>query len=38
VVEGIQKMQTFAAQMPDSAKEGIPVNPKVYAAPAGGSD
>ena len=38
VVEGIQKMQTFAAQMPDAAKEGIPVSPKVYAAPAGGSD
>jgi RND family efflux transporter MFP subunit len=38
VVEGIQKMQTFAAQRPELAKEGIPVNPKVYAAPAGGSD
>ena len=37
VVEGIQKMQTFAAQAPDLAKEGIPVSPKVYAAPAGGS-
>jgi RND family efflux transporter MFP subunit len=38
VVEGIQKMQTFAAQMPELAKQGIPVNPKLYAAPAGGSD
>jgi len=38
VVEGIQKMQTFAAQAPDLAKEGIPVSPKVYAAPAGGGD
>ena len=38
VVEGIQKMQTFAAQAPDLAKEGIPVSPKEYAAPAGGSE
>jgi membrane fusion protein (multidrug efflux system) len=36
VVEGIQKVQTFAAQMPESAKGGIPVTPKPYAA-AGGS-
>ena len=38
VVEGIQKMQTFAAQMPASEKKGIPVSPKEYAAPAGGVD
>jgi membrane fusion protein, multidrug efflux system len=37
VVEGIQKVQMFAAQAPELAKEGIPVTPKVYAAPAGGS-
>lgn len=38
VVEGIQKVQTFAAQAPDLAKEGIPVAPKPYAGVAGGSD
>lgn len=38
VVEGIQKVQTFAAQAPALAKEGIPVNPKAYVAPAGGSN
>jgi membrane fusion protein (multidrug efflux system) len=38
VVEGIQKMQTFAAQAPDLAKQGIPVNPKEYAAPSGESE
>jgi RND family efflux transporter MFP subunit len=38
VVEGIQRVQTFAAQMPESAKEGIPVSPKAYAAPVGGGD
>lgn len=38
VVEGIQKVQTFAAQAPELAKEGIPVNPKAYVAPAGGSN
>jgi RND family efflux transporter MFP subunit len=38
VVEGIQRVQTFAAQAPESAKEGIPVTPKAYAAPAGGSN
>jgi hypothetical protein len=31
-------VQTFAAQMPQFTKEGIPVSPKAYAAPAGGSD
>jgi RND family efflux transporter MFP subunit len=36
VAEGIQKVQTFAAQAPQSAKDGIPVTPKPYAA-AGGS-
>jgi membrane fusion protein (multidrug efflux system) len=38
VVEGIQKVQTFAAQAPQLAKEGFPVVPKPYAAQAGGSD
>jgi membrane fusion protein, multidrug efflux system len=38
VVEGIQKVQMFAAQAPELAKEGIPVSPKVYVAPAGGSN
>jgi membrane fusion protein (multidrug efflux system) len=37
VVEGIQKVQTAAAQTPQSAKEGVPVTPKPYAAGAGGS-
>jgi membrane fusion protein (multidrug efflux system) len=34
VVEGIQKIQTAATQSPDSGKQGIPVNPKEYVAPA----
>jgi len=40
VVEGIQKIQTIAGQMPDLAKEGIPVAPKPYvtAQAAGGSN
>ena len=38
VVEGIQRVQTLAAQMPQLTKEGIPVSPKAYAAPAGGTD
>ena len=38
VVEGIQKVQAFAAQAPELVKEGIPVTPKPYAATAGGSD
>jgi len=37
VAEGIQKVQTYAAQSPQSAKEGIPVAPKPYVAAAGGS-
>jgi len=37
VVEGIQKVQTFAAQSPQSAKEGIPVTPKPYVAELDGS-
>jgi len=37
VVEGIQKVQTFAAQSPQLAKEGIPVTPKPYVAELGGS-
>jgi len=37
VVEGIQKVQTFAAQAPDAAKEGVPVTPKPYVAGMGGS-
>jgi len=38
VVEGIQKVQTAAAQAPEMAKEGIPVSPKPYLAAAGGSN
>ncbi len=40
VVEGIQKVQMFAAQAPELAKEGIPVTPKTYVPPsaAGGSN
>jgi RND family efflux transporter MFP subunit len=38
VVEGIQKVQTFAAQSPQSAKEGIPVTPKPYVAELDGSN
>jgi membrane fusion protein (multidrug efflux system) len=37
VVEGIQKVQTFAAQAPELAKEGVPTIPKPYMA-AGGSN
>jgi len=37
VVEGIQKVQTAAAQMPQSAKEGIPVITKPYVGGTGGS-
>jgi RND family efflux transporter MFP subunit len=37
VVEGIQKVQTFAAQAPDLAKTGVPVAPKPFVpATAGG--
>jgi membrane fusion protein (multidrug efflux system) len=37
VVEGIQKVQTFAAQAPELVKEGVPVAPKPYVpATAGG--
>jgi RND family efflux transporter MFP subunit len=35
VVEGAQRVQGFAAQAPELAKQGIPVNPKPYAAAAG---
>ncbi|HEU5233505.1 MAG TPA: efflux RND transporter periplasmic adaptor subunit [Terriglobales bacterium] len=35
VVEGIQKIQTLAAQAPrEQVKDGVPVNPKQYAAPS----
>jgi membrane fusion protein (multidrug efflux system) len=34
VVEGIQKVQTFAAQVPEMAKEGVPVVPKASSAAA----
>jgi membrane fusion protein (multidrug efflux system) len=37
VVEGIQKVQTAAAQAPESGKQGIPVNPKEYVAPTAAS-
>ena len=38
VVEGIQKIQTAAAQAPELAKDGIPVSPKPYLGAAGGSN
>jgi membrane fusion protein, multidrug efflux system len=38
VVEGIQKVQTFAAQAPKSAREGIPVAPKPYVGAAVGGN
>jgi membrane fusion protein (multidrug efflux system) len=34
VVEGIQRVQTFAAQAPQLVKEGIPVSPKPYVVPS----
>ena len=34
VVEGIQKLQQAAATNPQFAKEGVPVSPKPYQAPA----
>jgi membrane fusion protein (multidrug efflux system) len=34
VVEGIQKVQQFAAAVPEMAKEGVPVVPKPYVPPA----
>ena len=34
VVEGIQKVQQFAAAVPEMAKEGVPVVPKPYTPPA----
>ncbi len=40
VVEGIQKVQQFAAAAPEMAKEGVPVVPKPYTPPeqtAGGN-
>jgi membrane fusion protein, multidrug efflux system len=37
VVEGIQKIQTLAAQSPQSANEGVPVIPKTYVTSAGNS-
>jgi membrane fusion protein (multidrug efflux system) len=37
VVEGIQKIQTLAAQSPQPANEGIPVIPKTYVTSAGNS-
>ncbi len=40
VVEGIQKVQQFAAAVPEMAKEGVPVVPKPYTPPdqtAGGN-
>lgn len=38
VVEGIQRIQAFAAQAPQLAKEGIPVSPRAPAGTAGGSN
>ena len=37
VVEGIQKIQTLAAQSPQPANEGVPVIPKTYETSAGNS-
>jgi RND family efflux transporter MFP subunit len=37
VVEGIQKIQTLAAQSPQPANEGVPVIPKTYVTSAGNS-
>jgi len=40
VVEGVQKVQQFAAAVPEMAKEGVPVVPKPYTPPvqtAGGN-
>ena len=34
VVEGIQRVQTFAAQAPQLVKDGIPVSPKPYVVPS----
>lgn len=34
VVDGIQKVQQFAAAMPELVKTGVPVAPKPYAPPA----
>jgi membrane fusion protein (multidrug efflux system) len=34
IVEGIQRVQTFAAQAPQLVKEGIPVSPKPYVVPS----
>ena len=34
IVDGIQKVQTLAAQSPQLLKEGIPVSPKQYVAPS----
>ncbi len=34
VVEGIQKVQQFAAAVPEMAKEGVPVVAKPYVPPA----
>ena len=34
VVEGILKVQQFAAAAPEMAKEGVPVIPKPYVPPA----
>jgi membrane fusion protein (multidrug efflux system) len=38
VVEGIQKVQTFAAQAPQLAKEGLLVNPRPSTGAAGGGN
>ncbi len=38
VVEGIQKIQAFAAQAPQLAREGIPVSPRAPAGAAGGGN
>ena len=35
VVEGMQRVQAFAAQVPELAKEGVPVRPTEYAPAAG---
>ena len=36
VVDGLMKVQLFAAQAPEMARQGIPVVAKPYVAPAAG--
>jgi membrane fusion protein (multidrug efflux system) len=36
IVEGLQKVQTFAAQAPEAVKDGVPVAPKAYSSSSAG--